>query len=330
MEQRQRPEDLIKRYLLGDLSASEQIALEDEYFLNRAKYDQVRQVEDDLVDSYTRGALTLADRERFEQAYLTNPQRRRHVKFSRAFARVLDEERSARSSVEHSTGVRQIDRQGWPLSWWSNLIDMLRGRRFAVQLAFIITALFFAFSGIWFLIETSRLRARLAEAQQEVETQQRLANTQAQKIADLETRAKESTEERMRLQDQLQAVIEDGSTRSAPASVIFPLTISVFRDAGQEAQTLIIPPGVDEVSLLLNLSEHRFPSYQVMLLRVDGKEVFSRKGVRPRSTNATEFLMVSVPARKFATGDNILSVGGIGSTGEVETISKTIIKVRRE
>jgi hypothetical protein len=330
MEQRQRPEDLIKRYLLGELSASEQIALEDEYFLNRAKYDQVRQAEDNLIDSYARGALSLADRDRFEQAYLANPQRRRHVKFSRALARVLDEERSVRSSVEGLAGVRQIDRQGRLLSWWSNLIDMLRGRRFAVQLAFIIPALFFAFSGIWFLNEASRLRASLAEAQREVETQQRLANTQAQKIADLEMRAKESTEERMRLRDQLQAVIEDGSTRSAPASVIFPLTISVFRDSGQEAQALIIPRGVEEVSLLLNLSEHKFPSYQVMLLRVDGKEVFSRKGVRPRSPNATDFVMVSVPAPRFATGDNMLSVGGITSTGEVETISKTIIKVRRE
>jgi anti-sigma factor RsiW len=330
MERTQRPEDLIKHYLLGELSAAEQTALEDEYFLDRAKYDRLRQAEDDLIDKYARGALSPADRERFELAYMANPQRRRHVKFSQALTRVLDEELSARLSVEHSTGMRQIDRQHGLLSWWSNLIDMLRGPRFAVRLAFVVAALFFAFSGMWFAIETSRLRARLAESQREVETQQQLANTQAQKIADLETQAKESAEDRMRLRDQLQAATEDGSTRSAPASIIFPLTISVFRDSGQEAQALIIPRGVEEVGLLLNLSEHKFPSYQVMLLRVDGKRVFSRRGVRPRSTNATDFVMVSIPAPKFTTGDNVLSVGGISSTGEVETISKTIIKVRRQ
>jgi anti-sigma factor RsiW len=334
MERTQRPEDLIKRYLLGELSAAEQTALEDEYFLDRAKYDQLRQAEDDLIDGYTRGSLSPADRERFERAYLANPQRRRHVNFSRAFAQVLDEELAARSPVERSTGKLQIDRQYRLLSWWSNLIDLLRGRRFAVRLAFALAALFFAFGGMWFVIETSRLHVRLAEVQQEVEAQQQFAKTQAEKIADLETQAKELTEERMRLQDQLQATKqapkEDSSTRAALASIIFPLAISVFRDSGQEAQTLIIPRGVEEVGLLLNLSEHKFPSYLVMLLRIDGKEMFSSRGVRPQPTDALDSVMVRVPARKFTTGDNVLSVSGISSTGEVETISKTILKVRRQ
>jgi hypothetical protein len=334
MERTQRPEDLIKRYLLGELSAAEQTALEDEYFLDRAKYDQLRQAEDDLIDSYARGALSPADRERFERAYMANPQRRRHVKFSRAFAQVLDEELSARSRAERSAGMQQINGQHLRLSWWSNLIDMLRGRRVALRPAFIIAALFFAFSGVWFVIETSRLRARLAEAQQEVETQQQRAQSQAQKIADLETQAKELTEEHMRLEDQLQAATqaakEDSSTGATPASIIFPLAISVFRDSGQEAQTLIIPRGVAEVGLLLNLSEHRFPSYQVMLLRVDGKEMFSRNGVKPRPADALDSVMVSIPARKFTTGDNVLSVSGISSTGEIEPLSKVIIKIRRQ
>jgi anti-sigma factor RsiW len=129
MDRTQGPEDLIKRYLLGELSAEEQTALEDEYFLDRVKYDQLRQAEDDLIDSYARGALAPADRERFEQAYLANPQRRRHVKFSRAFARVMDEELSARSPIERSTGMREIERQHRFFSWWSKLIDMLHGRR---------------------------------------------------------------------------------------------------------------------------------------------------------------------------------------------------------
>ena len=67
MEQTQRPEDLIKRYLLGELSATEQTALEDEYFLNRSKYEQLCRIEDELLDSYTRGTLTPIDRDRFER-----------------------------------------------------------------------------------------------------------------------------------------------------------------------------------------------------------------------------------------------------------------------
>jgi anti-sigma factor RsiW len=129
MDRTQGSEDLIKRYLLGELSAAEQTALEDEYFLDRAKYDQLRQTEDDLIDSYARGALAPADRKRFEQAFLSNPQRRRHIKFSRAFVRVMDEELSGRSPVERTTRTQEIDRQHRLLSWWSKLIDLLNGRR---------------------------------------------------------------------------------------------------------------------------------------------------------------------------------------------------------
>lgn len=330
MEQAQRPEELIKRYLLGELSTSEQTAIEDEYFLDRSKYDQVRKTEDDLIDSYARGALAQADRERFERAYLANPQRRRHVKFSQAFAQVLDEELSARNSVEGPTEVRIYGGQK-VASRWSQLIDRHDGRRLALRLAFTIAALFIAFIGMWLANENSRLRAQLAKTQREVEVQRQSAHMRAQKIGELETRAKELTEERKRLQDQrqAQAVAESGSTRSAPSSVIFPLTISVFRDSGQETPVLIIPRGVKEVGLLLNPSEQRFPSYLVTLLRVDGMELFSRKGVGPRSSESLEF-MVRIPSRKFANGDNVLSVSGISSAGELETLSRSIIKVRRQ
>ncbi len=329
MEKAQRPEELIKRYLLGDLSTAEQTAIEDEYFLDGSKYDQLRKAEDDLIDRYARGALSQADRERFEIAYLANPQRRRHVKFSQAFAQVLDEELSARNSVERSADVR-TDRGQKVVSQWSQLIDRIDGRRLALRLASTIAALFIASIGMWSVNRNSRLRAQLAETQREVEAQRQSAHALVQKIADLETRAQELTEERTRLQDQLQAqaVVEAGSTRSEPASIIFPLTISVFRDPGQETPVLIIPRGVEEVRLLLNPSEQRFPDYQVMLLRVDGKELFSRKGIRPRSSESPD-IMVRIPSRKFANGDNMLSVSGISSTGELETLSRSIIKVRR-
>jgi hypothetical protein len=329
MEQVQRPEELIKRYLLGELSTAEQTAIEDEYFLDRSKYDQVRQAEDDLIDRFARGSLSQADRERFEMAYLANPQRRRHVKFSQAFAQVLDEELSARNSVKGSTEVR-IGGGQKIISRWSQPIDKIDGRRQVLWLAFTVTALFIASIGMWLLYENSRLRAQLAETQREVEAQRQRANTHVQKIGELETRAQELTEERTRFRDQLQgqAVAEAGSTRSAPASVIFPLTISVFRDSGQETPLLIIPQGVKEVGLLLNPSEQKFPSYQVMLLRADGMELFSRRGVGPRSSESPDF-MVRIPSRKFADGDNVLSVSGISSTGELETLSRTIIKVRR-
>jgi hypothetical protein len=37
---------------------------------------------------------------------------------------------------------------------------------------------------------------------------------------------------------------------------------------------------------------------------------------------------VSVPARKFAAGDNVISLSGISAAGEVETLGKVIVKIK--
>src|SRR5262249_8368303 len=329
MERLQSQEGLIRRYLLGELSAAEQIALEDEYFSDQSKYDQLCQAEDELLDRYARAALSEADRERFERSYLTNPRRRRRVMFARALAQVVDEELAARPPAPQTAGGEQIERPDTGLSWVSHLARLPRGPHFALNLA---AGLIIGLGGAWFVIETSRLRARLAEALREGETQRGRAQTQARQVADLEAQYRRLAEERERLQAQLQAVKEKASPSYRPTSpsILFALSISAFRDlGGQEPRALIIPRGAEEVRLRLNLPEHEFPGYQVILLTTDGREMFARKGLRPQATRAGYGVIVSIPARKFASGDNVLALSGISGAGEVETIGKAIVKVRR-
>jgi anti-sigma factor RsiW len=66
-------ENLIQRYLLGELAEADQTALEQEILIDRDKYDQVCAVENELIDSYLRGEMSRADRERFEGHYLASP-----------------------------------------------------------------------------------------------------------------------------------------------------------------------------------------------------------------------------------------------------------------
>jgi len=330
MERIDSQEDLIKRYLLGELSAAEQTALEDEYFGDEFKYDRLSKAEDELLDRYARGALSEADRERFERSYLTNPRRRRHVMFAKALARVVDENLTARRAAPQTTGRERIVHPDTGLSWLSHLGRLTRGPRFALS---ITAALLIGLGGAWFVIETSRLRARLAESLREGETQRRRAETQARQIADLEAQYRQLAEERERMQAQLQAAKEIASltSRAKPAPVFFALSIRAFRDSGsQEPQSMIIPRGAEEARLRINLSEHEFPSYQVMLLTTDGREVLARKGLRPQATSKGDVLIVSIPAGKFAGGDNILSLSGISGAGEVETLGKVIVKVTKQ
>src|SRR5262245_35676263 len=168
MVQTQSPEDLIKRYLLGELSMAERIALEDEYFGDRAKYDQINRIEDELIDRYERGALSPADRERFDQSYMINPWRRRHVMFARALTQVIDGERAGRSVAQRTPERRNI-------SWRSRLAALHQGLRFAWGLTLVFSTFLIVFGGTWFAIKTSRLRSQLAEAQREAEAQRQSA-----------------------------------------------------------------------------------------------------------------------------------------------------------
>jgi hypothetical protein len=324
MERINSQEDLIERYLLGELSSAEQAALEDEYFGDESKYDRLCKAEDEMIDRYARDYLSETDRERFERSYLTNP-RRRHVTFARALAQVVDEEVAARRAAPQTVGRERIERPDSRLSWLTSLARPLHGLRFALSMA---AALLIVLGVAWLVIETSRLRAQLAEAQREGETQRDLARTQAQRVGDLEAQYRRLAEERARLQAQLEAVKENVS--STPARVLFALSIGALRSSGgQEAPELIIPRDAEEARLRINLDEYKFPRYQVTLLTTEGKEVFARKGLRPQATKNGDVLIVSVPARKFASGDNILAFSGISASGEVETLGKTIVKVRR-
>jgi len=57
--------------------------------------------------------------------------------------------------------------------------------------------------------------------------------------------------------------------------------------------------------------------------------VFAIKGLSPQAARGGYVLILSVPARKFAAGDNVIALSGISAAGEVEILGKVIVKVRR-
>ncbi len=83
-------ENLIRRYLVGELAEADQAALEQELLIDKGKFDQVWAVENELVDSYVRGEMSRADRERFEGHYLASPSHRERVAIAESFLTDID------------------------------------------------------------------------------------------------------------------------------------------------------------------------------------------------------------------------------------------------
>jgi anti-sigma factor RsiW len=84
-------EELIVRYLLGELPEAQQIEIEDSAFQNQQHLQDILAVESDLIDEYVRGEIPLRDREQFERHFLLSPESRRKVDFARALATVISE-----------------------------------------------------------------------------------------------------------------------------------------------------------------------------------------------------------------------------------------------
>ena len=58
---------VLKRYVLGELSEDERDALEPRYFSDQQVFDQLVLIETEVVDDYVHGRLSAPDRATFER-----------------------------------------------------------------------------------------------------------------------------------------------------------------------------------------------------------------------------------------------------------------------
>ena len=77
-------DDLIRRFLLGRLSSTEQTSLEESLFIDEELEPRVRLAEFELTDDYVFARLNAADRERFDRKFLISADRKQTLNVSRA------------------------------------------------------------------------------------------------------------------------------------------------------------------------------------------------------------------------------------------------------
>src|SRR5206468_403152 len=111
-------EVVLVKYLLGDLSETEQVQVEDRAFADTEYLDAIEAVEADLIDTYVRGGLSQFERRAFERRFLTSPNRWSKVEFARALARVAAESPLPERQAARQTWFTQI----WFTQIWFSLI----------------------------------------------------------------------------------------------------------------------------------------------------------------------------------------------------------------
>ena len=96
-----RERELLRQYLLGNLSQEKSAPLEARLLSDSHFYQELLVTEDDLVDQYVEDRLSGAERESFELHFMIPGERRQKVSFARALRRYINLNEGAESE-EHA------------------------------------------------------------------------------------------------------------------------------------------------------------------------------------------------------------------------------------
>jgi hypothetical protein len=297
------------RYLLGDLAETEQTAVEQEYFADPEKFEEVWATENDLVDRYVRGRLSRRERELFERNYLQSPKHRERVTLARKLLEAAD-----RHTVESGLSPGMT-----PNRLMETLSAMLRPRFLAPAAAFLL--LLFVLS--WLMVERSRLKGEVERAQARLSDQQGREG----KIKDqLEAEREQSRNLKSQL-DRLRESIPQGPSLNLLS--IFPFLLRSTLDprgVGSDLQQIVIPPGTDLVRLQMEIDKNDSRRFQATIRAVGGPQIWKRGSLKQKSGAIT----VDVPADKLPLNDYILTLTVTTPERETEEINNYPFRVLRK
>jgi FtsZ-binding cell division protein ZapB len=309
MDQR---ENLIRRYLLGELTGADQTAFEQELLRDRGKFDRVWAVENEMVDSYVRGEMSRADRKRFEAHYLASPLHRERVAIAEAFLTIIDE-------VPGETVEVREKEPGVP--WLRRFLNSLRSPHRALGVMSVMVLLL-AFGAVWSYIGGARLTAPIADVQKEAQTELAFLRQRERELASRNQELEKEIADKRQSSESLKTELEQLRRRQSPTPTVisFLLTPAPVRGEKAPPQTMI-PRLTGKAQLLMELDGDDYANYQVSLQTVEGQEILRRRAGKVMFGKDRAFATLPVNAGKLTRGDYILILFGQaadGGSGEID------------
>jgi anti-sigma factor RsiW len=322
-------EELIVRYLLGDLPEEEQVLIEDRAFSDRECARAIVAVENDLIDEYARGELSDADRRRFERRFLVSAERRRKVEFARALATLVPEATTA--DADQPAAERTMDFA--PASWLQSLKASLNRLNPAFKISIVAgaTAAAMLLIGVsWLISETARLRAQVAQLQAERQARQDQEESLRQQTAAERARSEglvsqlQRERERRERSEELARQLERDHPREGSNGL--SIIASVFLAPGlprgdANRPKLLVPQAARLARIQIGLErEDEYKSFRVELRTAKGQEVWTQDDLRPRPSRAGRVLNLVVPGNVLGAGEYELALKGVIDQQKTEDV----------
>ena len=309
-------ENLMRRYLLGELPESETDQLEVEVLRDNEKFEQMWEIENRLVDGYVRDRLSPADRERFERHYQSSPIHRQRLAV-------------ARNLVEEADGSGTIVIPGpAKLSWAASLSEKLGFSLLSWQSGLAAAVLLFAMCSLWLFLDRSRLRQSQEQLRAESQSRQNREQVLSQQLASAEGESKklESEIEQLRAERNVNANSPNQAERAQQPTIVSLLLSPTLMRGGDNPQTASIPAQTGFVRLQMKVDQENARLFQITVRTVEGRQVWQQQ-IKPDARNP--IISTQIPASKLPVGDYILTLSAINPTGQQEEVNRYFFRVIR-
>lgn len=316
-------EQLLSRYLLGQLSEADQTAVEERFLGDDEYYQQLLVIEDELRCAYAKGSLPPAEREQFEKRFLIFPDERQRVEVARA---MIGELSAAGVETPSPAPAVRSNVKGWRERLQGIVIFRTPVVGFAMATVLIIALGIFS----WLAFENARLRNRVSQltAQQSdrEHATERQSSEERARLEQLNRQLEEERGNREFLEEELARRQAPAADRGAPPPIVSLILASGLVRSGGETNRLTIQQDSAQIRLLLKLGDnvgHR--SYQAVILNSEGARVWSRAGLNA----GRQLIVLTIPARLLAEDDYEINLTGLTPGGERERVGEyyfTVLK----
>ena len=320
-------ENLIARYLLGELSEEQRVEIEDRAFADQKYLASITTVENDLIDEYVRNELSPAERQRFEKRFLASAERRKRVEFARALAGVIDEQAVPKKIVVRET-------RSW--SWMDSIYAFINGLTPVAKIAFVSAMPLLLIGAGYLSLEMLRLRRELTElraaSQSQQNSQQQALELERRRNEELSAQLNQEKQQREQTDESLRELSEAGdAVNPAPRPVIASLTLLPgLSRGGDNKPSLVVPDDARLVRLQIGTDpEEPYKNFAVELRTLAGSRVWTRENLKTRNRRGARAVGLTLPATAIKSGEYELRLRGVTESGAAEDVGFYYFNVRK-
>jgi anti-sigma factor RsiW len=339
MELKNLEENLLTRYLLGDLTEDETAQIEERFFADDEVYERLRVAEDELIYHYLQGGLSPHERRLFDAQLAASPKRREKVRFVKDLMEAASQA-SATAIVEASIPETKTARSTEGVSFWQRWLAFLTGRDAVWQLAMAAAMLAIALGGLWMWRQNRNLNAALEAAktsqrdseQRSLEEKRKTDDLQKQKD-ELAGTLKQEQAARAELEKEKQQWISRSDNPTNPPGLILPFTLEpgLSRSDSEEPKALSLPRRVSQITLTLALgSDDGSGRYRAELSSRGGTLLWSLNDLSARQKAWGKAVVVNLPAAILRNSEYDLTVKRVIGKGAFEDVGYYYFKIVKQ